>query len=61
MGMVEKGFLQKTQQGAAAGGQEEGPASSGWHPKVLGPWAMQRGMVLPGEGEEQDWGTRKRV
>lgn len=30
--------------GAAAGGREEGPAPSGWHPEV------------PGTGEEQGWG-----
>lgn len=48
-------------QGAAAGGQEEGPASSGWHPEVLGLRAMQCGSVLPREGEEQGWGMREWV
>lgn len=47
--------------GAAAGGREEGPASSGWHPEVPGLRAVQRGAVPPGEGEEQRWGARERV
>lgn len=47
--------------GAAAGGWEEGPASSQWHPEVQGLRTMQCGVVPPGEGEEQGWGTREQA